>query len=707
MKKFTRLFAPLLLIVALILPLCVSAVDERADGVGSFNMEAYDGTTTVFTDDLTNTLTATEIPEALLTRNVETEGFVKRIYEMEDEYTLVYRRSDGTNTVMMFSEPVKYRAADGQLKDKSTQTVRVGNRYVTAETDVIVSFPDNIGQSIGLRYENLTVSMKPIGSSPSASTVAKSGAVLNAKDTLAREASVYTYSNIYDTHTDILYTPTFTGVKCDILLRRNTGKSRFDFEVSLNGDFCLEKSEEEKIIYILNDKEEKVAYFNTVMSYDSASKVSFGDMEFLYDEVSGKYIVTLIVDKSFLDDSETVYPVYIDPTINIHTNQTASPTFEYMATYKNGTSHHSSSLSTADLLVGSSHSKIAGRILYKLPDIPYKSLSSVQLIQCVRTTSTLYSMSAYPYTGTPWTASSSYASVANNFDSNYSMPVVYGASYGTNTKYMTIDLTAFYKTGVASSPSYSIEKGIELININGEDELEYTGNESNVLITTSTTTADPSFACFSPYIVFDYTPYTIKIDGGHFAGQNSLEFQYGGITYTYAEGDQMWKLQQYLISALQTKGFVVSSIRSTNQPLVPVTDYNTWAQQEYQARGNAAAGADLLVALHTNAFEGNTSLSRVVVEMNPNADSGTTTLGNALAASVKTTMGISETSQVIPYSHVLITTAIAAGCTRAYIVEHSFHTNPTSAYWLLNDSNLQQLANAEADAIVAFYRDLQ
>lgn len=120
MKKFTRLFTPLLLIVALIAPLCVSAVDERADGVGSFNMEAYYGTTTVFTDDLTNTLTATEIPEALLTRNVETEGFVKRIYEMEDEYTLVYRRSDGTNTVI--------------LNDSNLQ------QLANAEADAIVAF---------------------------------------------------------------------------------------------------------------------------------------------------------------------------------------------------------------------------------------------------------------------------------------------------------------------------------------------------------------------------------------------------------------------------------------------------------------------------------------------------------------------------------------------------------------------------------------
>lgn len=701
MKKFTRLFAPLLLIAALILPLCASATYYESNDFSGFipSTDIYEETVS---------LSANEIPEALLLRAVDSGKFVKRLYEMEDEYTLAFRNEDGTNTVMMFSEPVKYRTALGEMRDKSTQTIHSGNRYVTADTDVMVSFPDSIGQSVRLQYNGLTVSMKPIGVSQSVSAVTKASELFRAADTLERESSVYTYRKVYDNHTDIVYTPTFTGVKCDILLSRNTGKNRFDFEISLNG-FHLEKNENEKIIYILNTSNEVVAYFNSVMSYDSVGKVSFGDMEFVYNETNDTYIVTLIVDEGFLNDTETVYPVYVDPSITVNPNQTASPTFEYMAVYKNGTSQHSSSYSSNDLVVGSDYDKIIGRVLYKLPDIPYKSLSNVTLKQCVRTTSTLTSMNAYPYTGTTWTSGSSYNSVANNYDSSYSMPVAYGSNYGTYTKTMTIDLTGFYNTGASSSSSYSIDKGIVLVNTNGELAPEYAAVTENVLITTTNTTASPNVACFAPYISMTYENYTIKVDGGHFEGQNSYPFTYQGTSYTYVEGNQMWKLQEYLVAALKAKGFDTSRIRTTNQPLVSrgSESYTEWSRSEYQARGNAAAGADLLVALHTNAFTGNTSLSRVVVEMNPNADSGTTTLGNSLAASVKTTMNITETSQVIPYDHLLITTAVAAGCAKAYIIEHSFHTNPASAYWLLSNANLQQLAEAEANAIFNYYKSLQ
>lgn len=148
MKKFTRLFAPLLLIVALILPLCVSATYYESNDFSEFipSTDIYEETVL---------LSANEIPEALLLRDVDSGKFVKRLYEMEDEYTLAFRNEDGTNTVMMFSEPVKYRTALGEMRDKSTQTIHSGNRYVTADTDVMVSFPDSIGQSVRLQYNVL------------------------------------------------------------------------------------------------------------------------------------------------------------------------------------------------------------------------------------------------------------------------------------------------------------------------------------------------------------------------------------------------------------------------------------------------------------------------------------------------------------------------------------------------------------------------
>ena len=265
MKKIMRLFTPLLLIVTLILPLCVSATYYEAEGFSGVTASAD-----IYEEAAS--LSANEIPEALLLRNADTGKFVKRLYEMEDEYTLAFRNEDGSNTVMMFSEPVKYRTPLGEMRDKSTRTVHSGGRYVTADTDVMVSFPDSIGQSVRLQHNGLTVSMKPVGVSQSVSAVAKASAPLSTDDTLQREASVYTYRKVYDNHTDIVYTPTFTGVKCDILLGRNTGKNRFDFEVSLNG--ChLEKNENEKIIYILNTSDEVVAYFNSVMSYDSVGSI--------------------------------------------------------------------------------------------------------------------------------------------------------------------------------------------------------------------------------------------------------------------------------------------------------------------------------------------------------------------------------------------------------------------------------------------------
>ncbi|MCI8949138.1 MAG: N-acetylmuramoyl-L-alanine amidase, partial [Lachnospiraceae bacterium] len=46
--------------------------------------------------------------------------------------------------------------------------------------------------------------------------------------------------------------------------------------------------------------------------------------------------------------------------------------------------------------------------------------------------------------------------------------------------------------------------------------------------------------------------------------------------------------------------------------------------------------------------------------------------------------------------------ATAVG-TPGLILEHSFHTNPRATAWLLDDSNLDTLAQAEADVIAEYY----
>lgn len=702
MKKSLRVLTALLIVISLILPVCVSASENSLGSFPDSKVE-YPTLGMISTEQLKNAkLSENDVPEALLVRNTDTSNFVHRVRSLEDEYSLVYQNADGTNTMLQFASPVQYRDADGILKDKSTKTELVNGKHVTTENDVKVSIPQNLEQGVSLEFDGYAVAMKPIGMLPTIGSVAK----MDTEMKTAADTSVYKYAGLYDANTDIVYSPSFSGVKCDIVLKQYTGKSEFEFAVLLKG-LRLEKDTDERIIYLLNSDNEKVAYFNTVTSYDSSGKVSFGDMDF-QQLGEGQYIVTLKVDEAFLTDEETVYPVTVDPsTTRVYTNGTGA-NFEYLALYRDKTTHHSSSHSSEDLIVGSNQNKGAGRVLYKFPNMlkgtPMKSISKIELVQCARTSSDLYPTNAYAYKGSPWTAASTFASSADGYDLSYKIPVTFGAKYGTYTKYMYIDITDFYNTCKTSS-IYSLDKGIEFYNKNGEDCLEINAYDSYILITTTDVFTTSDTACFKPYISITYEPYKIMLDAGHFKDQNRISFTYNGIQQTYVEGNQMWKLQNYLKSELSSLGYNVGTTRTDNSKDLAV----------YQ-RGEKAAGYDLFLSLHSNASS-SASTNRIVVIHDINDRNNASVHGQTIATAVMNSMnsgGLNITGTQL-YKQALsdnpnlnwygvLRGAASTDCPWYYIIEHSFHTNPASAAWLNTDSNLRKLAKAEAQAIFSFLR---
>lgn len=94
----------------------------------------------------------------------------------------------------------------------------IGNDFTTTDTDVVIKMPKSLNNGVKLQYEGLNLKMKPIG------LMSKN------KTYYSLEGSSFRYADTYDSYTDILYTPTFTGVKCDIVLERYAGKSAFRFE---------------------------------------------------------------------------------------------------------------------------------------------------------------------------------------------------------------------------------------------------------------------------------------------------------------------------------------------------------------------------------------------------------------------------------------------------------------------------------------------
>ena len=205
----------------------------------------------------------------------------------------------------------------------------------------------------------------------------------------------------------------------------------------------------------------------------------------------------------------------------------------------------------------------------------------------------------------------------------------------------------------------------------------------------------------------------ILLDPGHYSdwyNQSTTKYK------EYYESRFTWKFTNMLKTALEKFGVTVGLTRQKDQD-VGLVD-----------RGKMAQGYDLFLSLHSNAVGNRVDEKTdyaVAYIMLDDGDKLTTydnisrELGLKLAQCVKITMnlnqdGIIQTRQMEydrngngkldaedEYYGVLYGARQVK--TPGIILEHSFHTNTRSTQWLLNDSNLQKMADAEAQTIALYF----
>ena len=181
----------------------------------------------------------------------------------------------------------------------------------------------------------------------------------------------------------------------------------------------------------------------------------------------------------------------------------------------------------------------------------------------------------------------------------------------------------------------------------------------------------------------------ICIDAGHYGKYNRSP-----VVKEYYESDMNWKLSQLLKKYLEQYGIKVTMTRSNQAKDLDLT-----------SRGKKAKGCTLFLSIHSNACDTESVDYPVVyVPLNGTGD----TIGKKLADCIASTMGTKQKGRTATRKgnhgdyYGVIRGAVSVGVP-GLILEHSFHTNAKATKWLLNDSNLEKMAKAEADVIAAHY----
>lgn len=181
----------------------------------------------------------------------------------------------------------------------------------------------------------------------------------------------------------------------------------------------------------------------------------------------------------------------------------------------------------------------------------------------------------------------------------------------------------------------------------------------------------------------------ICLDAGHYGKYNRSP-----VNGSYYESDMTWKLHTFLKSALEAYGITVITTRK-----------NQASDLALEARGKTAKGCDLFISVHSNAC----GTESVDYPLACCCVSGKVdTIGKKLADTVASVMGTRQSGRIIKKRgdsgdwYGVLRGAAKVGVP-GVLLEHSFHTNAKATAWLLSDSHLKKLAEAEAQTIAEHY----
>ena len=244
------------------------------------------------------------LPDSLDAETIIADGYVARLNSEEQSLSeIVLEKEDGTRSLYLFGENVKYIDENGEVADKSNNAVRRGRAYVNEENDVEVILPATLTTGIAVTDDELNITMKPLAD--------KIGRSLSPAKKTADDTVVY--SDVFDSSTDIEYTYTYGGVKENIILESYNGKNSFDYEITTGG---LSLYEDKGTLLLADESGDVKATLGEVIVFSADNKHNtIGKYKVEELEKNNRYKVTMIVDRSYLTDPDTKYPVKIDPDI--------------------------------------------------------------------------------------------------------------------------------------------------------------------------------------------------------------------------------------------------------------------------------------------------------------------------------------------------------------------------------------------------------
>lgn len=241
---------------------------------------------------------------------------------MRSDSTLIdLENKDGSNTVYLFSEPISYTDENGNLKTKdisvekqSDKTLKSkGYEYTNGQNDYRINFSQDIEKGVMVSFDGCEYTIVPQTPYISAAGEEKTSSV---QEDLFE---TFEYNGAFGAQTNLKFYPQLNGIKDEIVLDSNIAQNVFSFKLTTKNCQAV-LNEDATVSLISRENKESVQTFSAPFAYDSEyvegdKNEHYIDCEYTLEELDDNtYILSVIVDRQWLESESTVYPVTIDPT---------------------------------------------------------------------------------------------------------------------------------------------------------------------------------------------------------------------------------------------------------------------------------------------------------------------------------------------------------------------------------------------------------
>lgn len=214
-----------------------------------------------------------------------------------------------------------------------------------------------------------------------------------------------TVSYSYDAKTTLEYALTYTGFKEDIVVSSYTGQTEYTFVLETGG---LSPLLRDGSYYLVDEAGTIRASIGDIIVFSADERNNTtGTIRMETITEKERYRLTIVLDGDYLSDPATLYPIRIDPTIDINYDTDGSGAIEDVTICSNVTPDGAST----SLFVGLRETRGISRILMRFPNLDLSGMAgatvqsanvTIRDLMCEGTTLSVY---CYPFTGASWTES--------------------------------------------------------------------------------------------------------------------------------------------------------------------------------------------------------------------------------------------------------------------------------------------------------------